>query len=219
MLVDMWMTPDPITIEPTTSVAKAALVMAHRRVRHLAVVDHSRLDAPLVGIVSAGDVARAFPPDLNPASGAVSETSVPQPVSGIMTRAVRTVASGTAIGAAACVMRAEKIGAMPVMRGAHLIGIVTESDVFHALVEMCDPTMGGIRVTFALAEDEDVTATLADLCHTHGASVTSILAFHHRDRATGEQQRLGVVRLQGGEDQLVDALWASRHRVLSVIHE
>jgi acetoin utilization protein AcuB len=215
MLVDMWMTPDPLTIDAATSVSKAAMLMVRHEVRRLPVVDRGRL----VGIVSAGDVARAFPADLNPTSPAVSDDSVPRPVSAIMSRDLRTVPSGTAIEAAARVMRDHKIGAMPVMRGTDLVGILTESDVFRAFVEMNDVAAGRVRVTFDLAEDEDVTDTIGELCRAHGARVASIMSFHHRDRRTGDRKRLGVVRLQGGEAALLDALWGSHHRVLSVMHE
>ena len=219
MLVDMWMTPEPLTIEPTTSVSKAALLMLHHHVRHLPIVDGERDGARLVGIVSRGDVARAFPADLNPTSAAVSETSVPSPVSTIMTRNVGTIPSGTPIETAARVMRDRKIGAMPVMRGARLAGIVTESDVFRAFIEMNDVGAGQTRVTFDLDENEDVTDTVGALCRAHGARIATVLSFHHRDRRTGERKRLGVVRIQGGEAPLLDALWASHHRVLSVTHD
>ncbi len=39
MIVDMWMTRDPVTVAPTTSISAAALLMMHQRVRRLVVVD------------------------------------------------------------------------------------------------------------------------------------------------------------------------------------
>jgi acetoin utilization protein AcuB len=222
MIVDLWMTHDPFSIDPTTSVSEAALLMAHRHVRRLLVVDRSHGKARLIGIVSAGDVARAFPPDLNPASAAVSEGDVPRPVAGIMARNVRTIAAGSAIGEAARVMQAHKIGALPVMQGERLAGIVTESDIFRAFVEMHDAGASGVGVTFDLDEDEDedVTATMVDLCRMHQIRVSSILSFHHRDPQSGDRRRLGVVRLAGIVPAgLLDAISASRHRVLAVIRE
>ena len=220
MIVDMWMTHDPFSIDPTTSVSEAALLMAHRHVRRLLVVDRRHGKARLIGIVSAADVARAFPPDLNPASAVVSEGAVPRPVTGIMAHNVRTIAAGAAIEEAARVMRAHKIGALPVMHGKRLAGIITESDIFRAFVEMSDAGASGVRVTFDLDEDEDLTATMVDLCRVYQARVLGILSFHHRDPHSGDRRRLGVVRLSGDVPSgLLDAISASRHRVLAVVRE
>ena len=104
--------------------------------------------------------------------------------------------------------------------GERLLGIVTESDIFRAFIEMNDVGSPGVLMTFDLDEDEDVTATMVELCGAHQARVSSILSFHHRDPRTGDRRRLGVVRLPGAVPAgLVDAIWASRHRVLSVVRE
>jgi acetoin utilization protein AcuB len=218
MIVDLWMTRDPITITPSTSISEAALLLARHHVRRLVVVDRTHDEARVVGIVSAGDLARAFPPDLNPTSSAVTERSVPAPVATIMARTLRTVAAGTTIEDAAHALRANKIGALPVMQGARLVGIVTESDVFRAFVEMSDPDTPGVRITFDLGEDEDVMETMVGLCRQPGIRIASLFSFHHRDDRNDERRRLGVVRLAGAvPDELLDAIWKSHHRVLSVI--
>ena len=100
MLVEMWMTRDPITILPGTAISEAALVMARHRIRRLVVVDHHP-DGRVVGMVSAGDVALAFPPYVNPASAVVTERSLPAPVATIMSRTVQTIATGAGIDEAA----------------------------------------------------------------------------------------------------------------------
>lgn len=215
MTVDMWMTRDPVTIAPTTTISAAALLMAHHKVRRLVVVD---AEHRVVGMLSAGDVARAFPPDLNPASPAVTDRSVPAPVATIMTRTVRTVPSGAAMEEAARVLRSHKIGAVPVVQGMRLVGIITESDLFRALVEMSDPGEPGVRVTFELDEGEDVVATMLAACAGQRARIASLFSFHHRDARTGDRKRLGVMRIAGDvPDAVVDAIWKSRHRVLAVV--
>jgi acetoin utilization protein AcuB len=220
MFVEMWMTPDPVTVAPTATVSEAALLMAHHRIRRLMVVEGGEAEARLVGIVSAGDLARAFPPDLNPASAAVSERSVPAAVTTVMARDVWTVEAGTSLEAAARILQERKIGAVPVVRGPRLVGILTESDVFRACVEMSDPESHGVRVTFELGEDEDVVATMTEICRPYAVRMSAIVTFHHRARRSGERRRLGVVRLpRDVPDALLDDIWRSRHRVLAVIRE
>jgi CBS domain-containing protein len=49
------MTPSPITVEPSDTVASCMQLMTDKRIRHLPVVD----DGDLVGVISIGDVVRA----------------------------------------------------------------------------------------------------------------------------------------------------------------
>lgn len=215
MTVDLWMTRDPVTIAPNTTISAAARLMVRHKIRRLPVVD---ADHRVIGIVSASDVARAFPADLNPASAVVTDASVPLPVASIMTRRVHTVPSGASIEEAAQLLRSFKIGAVPVVQGVRLAGILTESDLFRALVEMSDPSDPGVRITFELDENEDVVATMLDLCSGHEARIASVFSFHHCDSRTGDERRLGVVRIAGDvPESLVDAIWKSRHRVLAVV--
>lgn len=215
MLVEMWMTRDPVTVIPTTSISEAALLMARHRIRRVVVVDR-RPDGRVVGMLSASDVARAFPPDLNPTSAGVTERSVPEPVATTMTHPVLAVGPGTTIDEVARRLRRDRIGALPVMHGPRLVGIITESDVFRAFVEMTAPDSAGVRITFELGEDEELLTTLTALVAAHRVRIASSFSFHHEDPRAG-RRRLGVVRLIGeASPGLIDALWRSHHRVLAV---
>jgi acetoin utilization protein AcuB len=217
MIVDMWMTGDPTTIGPATTVAEAAVLMARRHIRRLLVIAPSVGEPRLVGIVSAGDIARAFPADVNPNAAFVPESIAPEPIAEIMTRNVLTTTPETPIEEAAHIMETRKVGALPVMRGARLVGIITESDVFRAFVEIIAPQRAGFRVTFELDDDEDVAETMLDLCRRHHLVLTSLLAFRHPDRRTGQERRLAVARLEGAvTDTVLDAIWKAHHRVLAV---
>src|SRR2546427_8875606 len=142
MLVGMWMTSGPVTVTPATSIADAALTMSRRRIRRLLVTEPSPHGQILRGIVSLHDLARAFPPDVNPLSlAATSGPTTPgsgRRVGEIMARNVRTVTPETPIEDAARVLLEHKIGAVPVVRSGVLVGIITESDIFKAFLEVID---------------------------------------------------------------------------------
>jgi acetoin utilization protein AcuB len=213
MLVTLWMTRDPVTVSPETSVADAAAIMARRSVRRLPVVGPGD-PPPLLGIVSARDVARAFPPDVNPFSSDGPSRGPRRPVSEIMTASPQTVRPETPIEDAARVLREKKIGALPVTRDGRLVGIITESDIFRAFIEMVGAWEPGVRVTFDLSNDEDAVGKVFDLGRRHGLRVASVLSMLH------DGKRMGVVRLAGiGGQGFVDAFRKSGHRVLSVIHD
>jgi acetoin utilization protein AcuB len=210
MVVRTWMTREVAVIPPSMPIAEAAREMARRRVRRLPVVTPATPRPRLVGIVSLLDVTRAFPPGLSPTSVAAAEQGPREPVSGIMTREVLTVGPDTALEDAAVVLARRKIGALPVVSGDHLVGIITESDVFRAFLEVLGAGRG-LRVMFALRPGEDVVRLVSDLAARHEMAVLSALTL---DR---EGQRLGVVRLSGPRSEpFIETLWRSGHQVLSV---
>jgi CBS domain-containing protein len=135
MFVEKWMNPDPVTVPPTTTISAAALLMAQHKYRHLLIAEPSGSGKKPLALLSKYDIALAFPSDLNPFSPEVTEATHPQPVSSIMTRTVITVPPDCAIEEAARILRSHHISALPVVRGDSLAGIITESNIFEALLD------------------------------------------------------------------------------------
>jgi acetoin utilization protein AcuB len=216
MLVSMWMTRALVTVTPATSIADAALTMSRARVRRLLVTEPSARGEVLRGIVSLHDLARAFPPDVNPLSLTATDcasTAAGRTIDGIMTTAVRSVAPETPLEEAARVLLEHKIGAVPVVRDGILAGIITESDIFKAFLEVTGAAVAGVRVTFDVAADEDPFAVVVEIAQRHRMRVVSVLSM------STEGKRLAVVRVTGpGAERFVDDIWKSGHRVVSVLH-
>lgn len=59
-------------------------------------------------------------------------------VAELMTREVVTTTPDTELQTVAKVMAERKIGGMPVVEGDRVVGIITESDVFRALVKLLE---------------------------------------------------------------------------------
>jgi CBS domain-containing protein len=140
-LVKDWMTPEPVTIGPDTTLPEAARLMKECRIRRLPVVENGRL----VGIVTMGDVREASPSAATSLSiyelnYLISRLSVRE----IMTHDPIAIAPDTSIEAAARLMLEHKIGGLPVVDGDKVVGIITESDIFRLLVNE-----GELRPTFA----------------------------------------------------------------------
>lgn len=136
MLVSDLMTRKLITVRPDTPVLDARTLMAKERIRHLLVTDGERL----AGIITDRDIR------LNLASPATS-LSVWElnyllqklTVGEVMKKAVITARPGQDARDAARILLDHKIGALPVLDGGRLVGIITETDLLRAFVESGEP--------------------------------------------------------------------------------
>jgi len=122
----------PITIAPDTPVLEARRVMQARAIRHLLVVEHDRL----VGIVTDRDIRLNMPsPATTLSVWEVNYLLARLTVREVMTTSVIVVEPDRSAQDAATLLVTEKIGALPVVDGERLVGIVTETDFLRAFVE------------------------------------------------------------------------------------
>ncbi len=213
MIVSMWMTRDVQTVSPDTPIVEAARLMASRRIRRLPVVAAGPGGERLLGIVTATDLLHAAPPDVNPFalhSAAASRSIVK--VGELLHHEPTTIRPDEPVEAAAALMRARKVGGLPVVRDGRLVGLITESDVFRAFVSLFAATHRGLRVTFDASHCAHPFATVAALAVGQPLEVRSLVVSRQEDVP------VCVVRVEGsGAQAFVDALWAAGHRVLNVL--
>jgi acetoin utilization protein AcuB len=172
------MTPEPATLPPDTTISRVALEMSRRKFRHFPIIETSRNAKRLVGIVAKYDIARGFPSNLNPFSVEVHEDSVPRPVSSVMSSKVVTTTPDCPVEEAARVLRTNRIGALPVLRDNRLVGIITESDVFEALISVTAAKSGGTRIMIASDSRTSPVPEIITLSRRHRLDLMSILSFH-----------------------------------------
>ena len=132
-LVRDWMTPKPIIISQNSPLRDAYWLMIDNKVRRLPVMD----DEHLVGIVTLEDLRRAEPPtgiglDLVKITDMLSRMTVRQ----VMTKDPKTIAPDAPLIEAARMMLEHEVSTLPVMEDSQLLGIITESDIFRAFVEL-----------------------------------------------------------------------------------
>jgi acetoin utilization protein AcuB len=130
-----WMTPDPIVVSSKTTLPEAFWLMIENCIRRLPVVD----EGVLVGIVTLEDIRGKIPDHIikiDPIR--VSDILVKLSVCLVMTRSPKTISPNANLIEAARKMFEYKISTLPVMDGDKLVGIITESDIFRALVKLLE---------------------------------------------------------------------------------
>ncbi len=117
--VEHFMTTDLFTVREDELIEFVAVLMGWRHIRHVLVEDE---DHQLVGIVTHRSILR-FLTDVQE-----GDEEKDQPVSAIMVRNPVSVSPETATTEAVRIMREKNIGALPVVLGKQLVGIITETD-------------------------------------------------------------------------------------------
>ncbi len=140
MLVDKWMKRPVHTVKPLDSIRHAREIMENHRVNQVPVV----VDGQLVGIVTDRDLRDAFPSVFDapgrPRARRAAPVADPDEirVEMVMTPHVITVGPKETVAEVARIMRRERIGAIPVVEGKRLVGMITRSDLLDALVALSE---------------------------------------------------------------------------------
>jgi len=213
MIVSMWMTRDVVSIDAGESVTKAAALMSSHHIRRLPVTERRSGSTHVVGIVSARDLFRAAPFDVNPFAVMAPERLRSEVlVSDLMKLHPYTTTPDAPLEEPARAMRDHKFGGVPVLDKGNLTGIITQSDIFRAFVAMLESPAGSVRITFSMAQNEDIFGLVARLAVPRQVQVISLNSVLHHDMP------VCVVRATGGKlDAFLDDVWKSGHHVINVL--
>ena len=163
MLVVERMTRPPLTVTGAATVEEALSVLTEHKQRHLSVLD---AEETLVGIVSEKDLLRARREEL---------------VETVMTREVVTVTEYTTLEEAARIMADHTISSLPVMRDGKLVGIITETDLFHIFLELMGGREEGVRLTMLVPEERGILASLTSEIAQMGGNILALSTFMGED--------------------------------------
>jgi acetoin utilization protein AcuB len=178
MLVGERMKFPVITVRPEMPIVDALNLMKHEHIRRMPVVK----DGKLVGIVSNEDLLNASPSPVTSLSVwemnyLLSKIKVKE----VMTKKVLTVTEDTPIEEAARIMADNKIGGLPVMRNDHVVGIITETDLFKIFLEFLGAREMGVRVTVLIPNQPGQLATLTQTVANAGGDFVAFGVFSGED--------------------------------------
>jgi acetoin utilization protein AcuB len=213
MLVKDWMTTDPITVTPDTSVMKASQIMKENNVRRLPVVKE---DGSVVGIVTDRDLKEASPSkattlDVHELYYLLSELKVKD----IMSRRVITIAPDATVEKAAVIMLEHKVTGLPVVENGKLVGVLSQGDVFRVLTSITGIYRGGTQFAFSLADRPGSIKEVADVIRKHGGRLVSILTSYDMCE---EGTRNVFLRVADMSDENLKVLQADLEREFTVLY-
>ncbi len=209
MFVRDCMTGNPITITPDTPILQALEIMTRRKVRHLPVVQ----DSKLVGLVTERGLLQVSPSpattlsmhELNYvlAKVTVREALVKDPIS---------APPEMPLEEAAKIMREHKIGSLLVVDRGKLVGIVTQTDMIEALAKLFGLGKAGTRLVIDTKDRIGVLAEITRFFKERDINIISVVCV----RRDEERSHL-VFRLSLGDAKpLVSEIESLGFKVVSV---
>ncbi len=175
MLVRDHMTPDPVTITPHDTIADAFALLRENKIRRLPVVDKGKL----VGIMTERDLGEVSP---SPATSLsifeinylLSKMTIDKV---IKKQKLITIVPEAYVEEAALLMRQNGIGALPVVGDGRLVGIITESNIFDAFIEIMGLNEPGTRLNLEVEDKPGELAKVVSIIFKHGGDVSHLTVF------------------------------------------
>jgi acetoin utilization protein AcuB len=184
MLVSDRMSHPVITITPQASLDDTWQLMSEEKISRLPVVDKK---GKMVGIITEKQIMRYTPSlattlDVWEIKGAMSRMTVDK----VMATEVITITADTPIEEAARIMIDNGISGIPVVENDQLVGMIAETDLFKAFLEVLGAREPGIRLTILLAKAPGKLARLAQAICDAGGNIISLGTFLGISSEAGE---------------------------------
>lgn len=187
MLVGRRMTTDPKTVSPEDTLARAAAIMRESRINHLPVVEAGKL----AGILSDTDIRNvSLPGEAAPAGAAPKETV--RLVRDAMKTEVWSLTPEDSVEDALLIITRQKFGALPVLSGERLVGIITKIDLLNAFVDVLGLQEVGLRIEVFLSPDLDRFEELIRTLSGIRAGVRSCIVSPQK----GEERVIALLQLE-----------------------
>jgi len=179
MIISRVMTKNPIFIPPDMPINEVRALMQKYSIGHLPVLDRNSV---LIGLMTKKDLLKAGPSaatslDMYEISYLLSKMTVKD----VMEKAVITVGDNEVVEGAARIMADNGIGCLPVMRGKRLVGIITDTDIFHFFLNAFGARHPGVRITCSLQERPGQLAKLSQAIAQQGGNVVAFVTSEGED--------------------------------------
>lgn len=203
MFVKLWMTSNVLTVDSSQSIIEVEQIMRDNRIRQIPVMDVGKL----VGMITREDLFKAVPSIFDPSvSPETTDHAARFNAGTIMTRSPLTVEPADTLEQAALLMRTHKLSSLAVMKGDQLVGIITQTNIFDAFLEILGAKKPGARIELKIDHAPTSFYAMLQLFKKFEMTILGITVFPD----FSEEHQLVTLKVQGQKmDDLIDALWKS----------
>jgi acetoin utilization protein AcuB len=171
MIVEEIMNSDVAYLTPTDSISKAILLMASKKIRHIPIINHQK---HVVGLITDRDIKDAAPSIFRAND---NKEDLEKPLSSIMKVNVITGHPLDFVEEIAALFYEHKISCMPIIKDQCLVGIVTETDLLHTLVELTGAHQPGSQIEVKVPNKAGMLLDITAIIKNHKANIQSVLVY------------------------------------------
>ncbi|MGI5920361.1 MAG: CBS and ACT domain-containing protein [Syntrophomonadaceae bacterium] len=175
------MTTEVRTVDLDTSVTEAFRVMKDNNVRRLPVMDKEKL----VGMITLSDLNQASPSSATTLSiHELNYILAKTKVKDILPKKQNLITIGpdNFIETAAKIMRQHLISGLPVMEDGKLVGIVTETDLFDALVDILGVNTPHSRIDIYAVDRPGSLAEITQIIARRGINILNTVVYFDKKK-------------------------------------
>ena len=190
MIISGIMTKNPLFVHPDMPINDVRAIMVKEKIGQLPVLAREKpwhlpvfgKNKTLVGLITKKDLLRATPSaatslDMYEISYLLSKLTAKD----IMSSSVVAVGENEVIEEAARIMVDKKIGCLPVMRDKLLVGIITDTDIFHFFVDAFGARYPGVRLMCSVLEKPGQIARLTHAIAERGGNLVAFVTSEGED--------------------------------------
>ena len=205
MYVRNHMTSNPYTVTVDATVAETLELMRAKRIRRVPVLKNGAL----AGIITERKLLEVSPSSATTLSVfEINYLLAKTKIETIISKEVVTVGPDSLIEEAAVKMRESDVGGLPVMDKGKLVGIITETDLFGAFIEIMGFKDHGSRIAIEFEDDKPgVLANVAGIIAGFNVNISHLAMFRNEI----------IIRVNSlNVDDIVKALEENGYKVLSI---
>ncbi|WP_324824397.1 CBS and ACT domain-containing protein [Sinanaerobacter sp. ZZT-01] len=210
MYVKNRMTKDPYTIQADAPITEVVELMRIKNLKRIPVLDGERV----VGILTDGDIQKVSPTKATALSVfEINYLLAKTTVRDAMTKKVVTISPEDILEEAAVLMRANRVSSLPVIDGTRLVGIITESDIFDAFIDLLGGRDIGTRLVIETDDKPGILSDVANIVSEYGANINHIAAYRREE----EKRSDVVIRMDTLDSEaIIQSLEKKGYEILSI---
>ncbi len=161
MKINSLMIHEPITITESASISDAIDVMKVNSIRHLPVVSKGN---KLKGLVTLADLKQGLIPSML-ADVSLADLMIKNPI---------VVDPDVDIEFAARLIYKHKISGIPVVKKGKLVGIITETDILRAFIDMMGLLSASSRIDLIVGDEPDSFKNVLQIINDNGGDIINV---------------------------------------------
>ena len=208
MYVKNRMTANPYTITYDAPISEVIELMRTKNLKRVPVVKGEQV----VGILTQTDIQKVSPTKATTLSiFEVNYLLSKTKVNDAMSKDVITIAPDALLEEAAVLMRENRIGTLAVVEDNKLVGIITESDIFDAFIDLLGAREQGSRITIEALDVPGALARITKVFQEFNANITNIVAYRGTNGTSDVIIRTKTMNTEPIEEKLKEYGYRIKH--------